>query len=136
MTAVRPASSARSARVGDSERKHTATVHSMKRSVLVTGGAGGLGRAVVQVMRDQGWRVVAPVRPGTTDRLPPDVVPVEADLGEAADVAVAISAAAGEADAPLRAVINLAGGYAGGGLVHETPIDDFEAILRANLRPT
>jgi NAD(P)-dependent dehydrogenase (short-subunit alcohol dehydrogenase family) len=33
-------------------------------------------------------------------------------------------------------VVNLAGGYASAGLVHETPVDDFEAMLRVNLRPT
>jgi NAD(P)-dependent dehydrogenase (short-subunit alcohol dehydrogenase family) len=108
----------------------------MERSVLVTGGAGGLGGAVLEVLRDQGWRVVAPVRPGAVDRLPKAVLPVEADLSNPAEVAAAVTTAAAEAGAPLRAVVNLVGGYAGGGLVHETPVDDFEAILRANLRPT
>jgi NAD(P)-dependent dehydrogenase (short-subunit alcohol dehydrogenase family) len=108
----------------------------MERSVLVTGGAGGLGGAVLEVLRDQGWRVVAPVRAGATERLPKGVLAVEADLSNADDVAGAVATAAVETAAPLRAVVNLVGGYAGGGLVHETPIDDFEAILRVNLRPT
>ena len=108
----------------------------MGRTVLVTGGAGGLGGAVVEVLREQGWRVVAPVRAGATDRLPKDVVAVAAELSDADDVAAAVAVAAGEQGAPLRAVVNLAGGYAGGGLVHETPVDDFEAMLRVNLRPT
>ncbi|MFI7541468.1 SDR family NAD(P)-dependent oxidoreductase [Actinoplanes sp. NPDC049599] len=108
----------------------------MERSVLVTGGAGGLGGAVAEVLREQGWRVVAPVRAGATDRLPKGVLPVEADLSEPGEVAAAVALAASDASAPLRAVVNLVGGYAGGGLVHETPIDDFEAMLRANLRPT
>lgn len=103
---------------------------------MVTGGAGGLGGAVLETLRDQGWRVVAPVRSGATDRLPKDVVAVEADLSAPADVQAAVAVAAGEPDAPLRAVVNLVGGYAGGGPVHETPIEDFEAILRVNLRPT
>jgi NAD(P)-dependent dehydrogenase (short-subunit alcohol dehydrogenase family) len=108
----------------------------MERSVLVTGGAGGLGGAVLEVLRDQGWRVVAPVRAGATGRLPKGVLAVEADLSDAGDVAGAVATATAETAAPLRAVVNLAGGYAGGGLVHETPVDDFEAILRVNLRPT
>ena len=108
----------------------------MERSVLVTGGAGGLGGAVLEVLRDQGWRVIAPVRAGATGRLPAEVLPIETDLNDPGQVAVAVATAAGDADAPLRAVVNLAGGYAGGGLVHETPIGDFEAMLRANLRPT
>jgi NAD(P)-dependent dehydrogenase (short-subunit alcohol dehydrogenase family) len=108
----------------------------MERTVLVTGGAGGLGGAVCEVLREQGWRVVAPVRAGATDRLPKGVVAVEADLTDPAEVAGAVATATAEPAAPLRAVVNLVGGYAGSGLVHETPIDDFEAILRVNLRPT
>jgi NAD(P)-dependent dehydrogenase (short-subunit alcohol dehydrogenase family) len=108
----------------------------MERTVLVTGGAGGLGGAVCEVLREQGWRVVAPVRAGATDRLPKGVVAVEADLTDPAEVVGAVATATAEPAAPLRAVVNLVGGYAGSGLVHETPIDDFEAILRVNLRPT
>jgi len=108
----------------------------MERSVLVTGGAGGLGGAVLEALRDQGWRVVAPIRAGTGDRLPTGVAGVEADVSNPTDVAAAVATAVAEHAAPLRAVVNLVGGYAGGGLVHETPIDDFEAMLRVNLRPT
>jgi NAD(P)-dependent dehydrogenase (short-subunit alcohol dehydrogenase family) len=108
----------------------------MERSVLVTGGAGGLGGAVLEALRDQGWRVVAPVRAGAADRLPTGVVGVEADVSNSTEVAAAMATAIAEPAAPLRAVVNLVGGYAGGGLVHETPLDDFEAILRVNLRPT
>jgi NAD(P)-dependent dehydrogenase (short-subunit alcohol dehydrogenase family) len=44
--------------------------------------------------------------------------------------------ATGEPAAPLRAVINLIGGYAGGTKVHEQPLADFEQQLTLNLRPT
>jgi NAD(P)-dependent dehydrogenase (short-subunit alcohol dehydrogenase family) len=107
----------------------------MERTALVTGGTGGLGGAVLTTLLDQGWHVVATVRAGGGS-LPPGVVAAEADLTDPVQVAAAVTTAAAQPGAPLRAVINLAGGYAGGGLVHETPIDDFEAILRANLRPT
>ena len=106
------------------------------RSVLVTGGAGGLGTAVVQAFLDAGWRVVAPIRPNSTGKLPGGAVAVEADLSAPADVRAAVDVAAGEPTAPLRAVVNLVGAYGGGKLVHETPIEDFEALLSANLRPT
>jgi NAD(P)-dependent dehydrogenase (short-subunit alcohol dehydrogenase family) len=33
-------------------------------------------------------------------------------------------------------VVNLAGGYAGGGPVAETPVEEFERMLAVNLRPT
>jgi NAD(P)-dependent dehydrogenase (short-subunit alcohol dehydrogenase family) len=59
-----------------------------------------------------------------------------ADLLDPESARTIVDLAAGEANAPLRAVVNLVGGYAAGGRVHETPIEDFEAQLRLNLRPT
>ena len=107
-----------------------------QRTVLITGGTGGLGGATVAAFLAGGWRVVAPVRPGGGGRLPSGAVGVEADVTVVADVTAATAVAAGEPGAPLRAVINLVGGYAGGGPVAETPVEDFEAMLTANLRPT
>ncbi|HEX8345827.1 MAG TPA: SDR family NAD(P)-dependent oxidoreductase [Actinoplanes sp.] len=106
-----------------------------ERSVLVTGGTGGLGPAVLAAFVQQGWRVVAPVR-SSAAATPGGVRTVEADLMDPAGARAAVAAAAEEPDAPLRAVVNLVGGYAAGGRVHETPIDDFESMLRLNLRPT
>ena len=106
------------------------------RTVLVTGGTGGLGVATVTAFLEAGWRVVAPVRPGTTDRLPKGAVAVETDVTVASEVTAAASAAAADPEARLRAVVNLAGGFAADGLVGETPVEDFEAMLSTNLRPT
>jgi len=61
---------------------------------------------------------------------------VEADLFDERAVAHAVSEAAGDSAAPLRAVANLVGGYAGGARVHETSPEDFERQLALNLRPT
>jgi len=105
-------------------------------SVFLTGGAGGLGTAVVRAFLDAGWRVVAPIRPGSDGKLPGAAVAVEADLSAPDGVRAAISVAAGDPAAPLRAVVNLVGAYGGGKLVHETPVEDFEALISANLRPT
>ena len=108
----------------------------MRRTALITGGAGGLGTAVVAAFLADGWRVVAPVRAGRAGRVPPGALTVEADLTVPADVQAAALVAAGDDTAPLGAVINLVGGYADGERVHDTPIEDFEAMLRVNLRPT
>jgi NAD(P)-dependent dehydrogenase (short-subunit alcohol dehydrogenase family) len=112
----------------------------MTSTVLVTGATGGLGPAVVAAFLEDGWRVVATSRSG---RPPEDLVGQErlelvaTDLFEPADVAEAVAvAAADRAGAPLRALVNLAGGYAGGGRVHETPVEQFERQLTLNLRPT
>jgi NAD(P)-dependent dehydrogenase (short-subunit alcohol dehydrogenase family) len=106
----------------------------MDATVLVTGGSGGLGPAVIEAFLADGWRVVAPMRrPGAGgERL--EVV--EADLLDPAAVDRAVEHAAGAEDAPLRAVANLVGGYAGGTPLHETPPEDFERLLTLNLRPT
>jgi NAD(P)-dependent dehydrogenase (short-subunit alcohol dehydrogenase family) len=95
----------------------------MDRTAFVTGGAGGLGTAVVARMRADGWRVVAPARE-------------ETDLFEPTAVAAAVAQAAGDPGAPLRAVVNLVGGYDQGPRVAETPVERFEAQLRLNLRAT
>ncbi|WP_093620440.1 SDR family NAD(P)-dependent oxidoreductase [Actinoplanes philippinensis] len=106
------------------------------RTALVTGGNGGLGTATISALLAAGWRVVAPVRSGTAGRLPAGAVAVEADLTVEADVRAAAATAASDPEAPLRAVVNLVGGYAGADLIADTPVADFEAMLTINLRPT
>jgi NAD(P)-dependent dehydrogenase (short-subunit alcohol dehydrogenase family) len=111
----------------------------MGTSALITGGSGGLGAAVTRAFLDGGWRVVVPIhdereraRLHAHDRLEL----CDADLFDAASAADVAGRAAGAPDAPLRAVVNLVGGFAMGGRVHETPVEDFEAQIRLNLRPT
>lgn len=55
----------------------------------------------------------------------------EVDLTDPEAVRSAIAVAA-----PLHAVVNLAGGFAAGQPVAETPVADFEANFALNLRPT
>jgi NAD(P)-dependent dehydrogenase (short-subunit alcohol dehydrogenase family) len=108
-------------------------------SALITGGTGGLGSAVTRGFLEAGWRVVVPVydesereRVGAHERL----VLEPADLFDPASAAAVAQLAAGDPDAPLGAVVNLVGGFAQGERVHATPVEDFEAQLRLNLRAT
>lgn len=106
-----------------------------QRSVFVTGAAGGLGGAVVEVFLAAGWRVVAPVR--GTGPVPGDGVVTLPGVDLTDEDAVAAAVAAGDDPAaPLRAVVNLVGGYAAGGKVHETAPADFERQFTLNVRPT
>jgi NAD(P)-dependent dehydrogenase (short-subunit alcohol dehydrogenase family) len=102
---------------------------------VITGAAGGLGSAVASRFVADGWRVVAPEMGEPPDPIP-GLLAVQADLTDPTEVAGAIATAAAEPQAPLEAVVNLVGGFGGGGRVHETPVEEFEAQLRINLRPT
>ncbi|HEY5317496.1 MAG TPA: SDR family NAD(P)-dependent oxidoreductase [Solirubrobacteraceae bacterium] len=111
----------------------------MDRTALVTGGTGGLGTAVVARLLADGWRVLAPwVTERELERVErhPDLELVHADLADPEAVRDVAAAAAAEPQAPLRGVVNLVGGYAAGGRVHETAIEEFETQFRLNLRPT
>jgi len=90
----------------------------MTRNAFITGSGGGLGVAVVERFLTAGWNVTAPRR-------------AEVDLNDPDAVRQAVEAAA-----PLHAVVNLAGGFAAGQPVGETPVEDFEAVLALNLRTT
>ncbi|MBJ8347999.1 SDR family NAD(P)-dependent oxidoreductase [Antrihabitans sp. YC2-6] len=109
------------------------------KTALVTGGTGGLGSAVVTKLLDEGWRVVVPwIVEKELERLPEHagLELIKADMFDETSVAEVAQLAGGREDAPLQAVANLVGGFAMGGKVHQTPIDEFERLLRLNLRST
>jgi NAD(P)-dependent dehydrogenase (short-subunit alcohol dehydrogenase family) len=110
----------------------------MQSSAIVTGGTGGLGTAVVERLLDDGWRVVVPwIVERELERIErrDGLELVKADLFDPGPVAEVVSMAAAH-DAPLRGLVNLVGGFAAGGRVHETPIEQFERQFRLNLRST
>lgn len=104
---------------------------------VVTGGTGGLGKAVVAELLDAGAQVVAPwlverERESIESELGgrDGLTLVEANLLEGgADAAVAAAKERGE----LRALVNLVGGFAAGDRVHETPQEQFDKMLALNL---
>jgi NAD(P)-dependent dehydrogenase (short-subunit alcohol dehydrogenase family) len=111
----------------------------MNGSVIVTGGTGGLGRAVLSRLLDDGWRVVAPWLAaheveGIERR--PGLELIEADLFDGDAVAAVAALGTAAPDQPLLGLVNLVGGFAAGARVHETPVEEFERQFRLNLRPT
>jgi NAD(P)-dependent dehydrogenase (short-subunit alcohol dehydrogenase family) len=102
----------------------------MSRTALITGATGGLGGAVVERFAAEGWNVLGVDKRSSEDR--ENVRFVEADLFDPEQVEHAVA----EAGADLQAVVNLVGGFAQGGRVHETPIEEFERQFTLNLRPT
>jgi NAD(P)-dependent dehydrogenase (short-subunit alcohol dehydrogenase family) len=111
----------------------------VERTAIVTGGTGGLGSAVVERLLAEGWRAVVPwIMEAELKRLPEreHLEMINADLFDPDSVKRVVASASADSDAPLRGVVNLVGGFAAGGRVHETPIDEFDAQFRLNLRPT
>lgn len=105
-------------------------------TVLVTGGAGGLGRAVTAALLDAGWRVVVPTKTEGELEGRPDLDACVADVTDPDDVARVVRRSAGESTRPLRALVNLVGGFAAEQPVAETPLAVFERQFALNLRPT
>jgi NAD(P)-dependent dehydrogenase (short-subunit alcohol dehydrogenase family) len=106
-------------------------------AVLVAGGTGALGGAVVRELLAGGHPVTATwVVERERERIEAELgerdglTLVEADLMEPAAVEAAVGAVEG-----LGAVVNLVGGFAAGPRVHETDPDEWEKLLRLNLRP-
>lgn len=113
-----------------------------EKSVVVTGGAGGLGRAVVRAFLDAGARVAVPFRK------PGDLESLRASLGVAADAPLSGTLldltdetavldwfeSVAEDRGGLDALVNAAGGFEGGAPAHETAWAVWQGQLDANLK--
>jgi len=109
------------------------------RTVIVTGGTGALGRAVVRRFLAHGDRVVAPwIVAAERDAIASDEADalgsgalglVECDLAEEASAAELARRAA-----PVDVLVNGVGGFAGGPPVYETGLDVWDRMYRMNVR--
>jgi NAD(P)-dependent dehydrogenase (short-subunit alcohol dehydrogenase family) len=111
----------------------------MEHTAIVTGGTGGLGSAVVTRLLDDGWRVVVPwIVEHELERVErrPGLELIQADVSDPGAVGEVVAAAVASDGAPLGGLVNLVGGFAAGGRVDETPVDEFEQQFRLNVRPT
>lgn len=95
-------------------------------TVLVAGGTGALGSAVVRELSGSGYDVTALDRHGDAE----GATTVHADLLDPVATAEAVAGVDG-----LEAVVNLVGGFAMGPKVGESELEDFERMLRLNLVP-
>jgi NAD(P)-dependent dehydrogenase (short-subunit alcohol dehydrogenase family) len=105
----------------------------MTPEVLVAGGTGALGAAVVKELVASGHPVAATwIVERERERLEglEGVELIQADLFDPAQAAAAVASVS-----DIDAVVNLVGGYAASGRVHETDPDEFDRLMRLNLRP-
>jgi NAD(P)-dependent dehydrogenase (short-subunit alcohol dehydrogenase family) len=117
----------------------TADARPGARTVLITGAAGHLGRAVAQLFAERGENVVLVGRRASLDRAFGNETPhrmfAVVDLLDAAQVDAAVAAAVGRFGG-IDVLCNVAGGFRMGTPVHETPDADWTAMLDLNLRTT
>ena len=104
--------------------------------VLIAGGTGALGSAVVRELLDSGYDcavtwIVEEERERTEAEFGDRATFVRADLvdpqGGAEEAVAAVE--------DLEAVVDLVGGFFSGPLVHETTWEDFDRMLRLNVAP-
>jgi len=102
------------------------------RTVLITGVAGGIGRATVALFAEKGWRVIGVDRAEFGDGFPANGLFIQADVsqGEAIE---AIFARAHEYTGSLDALVNNAAMQIAKPLV-ETTVEEWDAVMAANLR--
>jgi NAD(P)-dependent dehydrogenase (short-subunit alcohol dehydrogenase family) len=104
-------------------------------TVLVAGGTGALGGAVLRELVNAGYDVTSTwLVERERERIEADlgdrVELVQADLSEGEPAAAAVATVS-----DLEAVVNLVGGFASGPKVHETPSEEFFRMIQLNLAP-
>jgi NAD(P)-dependent dehydrogenase (short-subunit alcohol dehydrogenase family) len=109
------------------------------RAVVISGGTGALGRALVARFLAAGDQVVVPwivkreleaLEDGEAEALRTGrIVAVEADVAEDTD-----ARRVAEAAPRIEALVNAAGGYAGGRPLHETDLELWDRMYRMNVR--
>jgi NAD(P)-dependent dehydrogenase (short-subunit alcohol dehydrogenase family) len=111
----------------------------MERVALITGGAGGLGRACVDLFLEDGWRVAVPTHRSAEGLQEPAarhgdrLTWFEADLTTEEGAARAVERTV-EWAGRLDAVVHTVGGYAWTGPLHEAGVEEWDRMMNVNLR--
>ena len=103
-----------------------------KRVVMITGAAGGVGRATIQLFAEKGWRVIGVDRSEFGPGFPSDGLFIQADISEAENFEK-IFTAAQAFTSRLDALVNNAALQICKPLV-ETSVEEWDKVMASNLR--
>jgi NAD(P)-dependent dehydrogenase (short-subunit alcohol dehydrogenase family) len=113
------------------EGKHSC-MRFQQRSVIVTGGRGALGSAVVTAFLREGARVAVPYRGKQVAPPDPAVYLKEADVSRERDVSLFVQAVRQQFGG-VDVLVNAAGGYSGGRSIDQVTMDEWERMMQTNL---
>ena len=108
------------------------TPQSDKRTVLITGAAGGIGRATVHLFAEKGWQVVGVDRAPFGDHFPPAGIFIQADISQEQELERIFSEVRAYT-ATLHALVNNAALQIAKPLL-ETTVEEWDAVMASNLR--
>ena len=102
------------------------------RSVLITGAAGGIGRATVKLFSQSGWRVIGVDRAPFGEAFPENGLFIEADISKGENLE-SIFAQAKSFTGALNALVNNAALQIAKPML-ETSVEEWDAVMASNLR--
>jgi glucose 1-dehydrogenase len=102
------------------------------RTLLITGAAGGIGRATVELFAESGWKVIGVDRSEFGEGFPANGLFIQSDISEPRNLEYIYEHARGFS-ACLDAVIHNAAMQVNKALV-ETTVEEWDAVMASNLR--
>jgi NAD(P)-dependent dehydrogenase (short-subunit alcohol dehydrogenase family) len=104
----------------------------INRTVLITGAAGGIGRATVALFAEKGWRVIGVDRAEFGDGFPEEGLFIKSDISRGEDME-AIFEQANSFTKSLDALVNNAAMQIAKPII-ETTVEEWDAVMASNLR--
>ena len=102
------------------------------KTVLITGAAGGIGRATVHLFAEYGWRVIGVDRAPFGENFPANGLFIQSDISDPEALEAIFAQARGYAD-HLNALVNNAALQIAKPLL-DTSVEEWDAVMASNLR--